>query len=107
MRAVDDHAAVVFRSIDSLRAPAEGACSEPTDVAPAERLFAALKRLTTALDAFDPSLSSESLSELAALGAPAAMRTELARIRQLVDDYQFDAAAEAVAELVRQAGAMD
>jgi signal transduction histidine kinase/CheY-like chemotaxis protein/HPt (histidine-containing phosphotransfer) domain-containing protein len=107
MRALDGHATVVFRSIDRLRAPAEGPSSERTDVAPPEKLSGVLKRLASALDAFDPSTSSDALSELASVGAPAAMRTELARVRDLVDDYEFAAAAEAVAELVRQTEAVD
>ena len=108
IRAVDDHAAVVLRSIDTLRAPAaESPSSERTEVVSREKLSGVLKRLGSALDAFDASSSSDALAELASVGAPAAMGTQLARVRELVDDYEFAAAAEAVAELVRQTEAVD
>jgi CheY-like chemotaxis protein/HPt (histidine-containing phosphotransfer) domain-containing protein len=106
MRAVDDHAAIVFRSIDTLHGPAEALSNEPTDLASAEKLSSVLKRLAAALDASDPSTSSDVLFELASLGTPAAVRTALARVRNLVDDYEFDTAAEAVAGLIRQTEAV-
>ena len=107
MRAVDDHAAIVLRSIDTLQAPVEGASSERTDVVPLEKLSGALKRLAAALDESDPSASSDVLSELASFNAPAPMRTALARVHELVDDYEFEAAAEAVTELIRHTEAVN
>jgi CheY-like chemotaxis protein/HPt (histidine-containing phosphotransfer) domain-containing protein len=101
MGAVDEHATIVFRSIERLRAPAVDTAIEQLEAVDNEKLSSALKRLAAALDAFDPSTSNEALGELARVATPAPVRSELARVRGLVEDYEFDAAAAVVAELLR------
>jgi PAS domain S-box-containing protein len=101
LRAIDEHAAAVFRSIDSLRevsAPPTTAAPPPCDPA---RLRTALERLAAALGNFDLSASSDALTELASVGASADMADALARLRALVDGYEYDEAATLVARLLQ------
>jgi HPt (histidine-containing phosphotransfer) domain-containing protein len=100
--AIDRHAAVVFRSIDTLRAtdaaPAQAATA-PHDPA---KLNAGLQRLAAALADFDLSVSEDALTELAAVGASGTLAGELAKVRELVELYEFDSASTVVADLLRQ-----
>jgi HPt (histidine-containing phosphotransfer) domain-containing protein len=100
---VDEHAAVVFRSIDTLRAadaaPVAGPAPTATPLDPS-RINEALKRLSAALGNFDLSISNDALSELAAAGPPLA--ADVAKVRELVDHYEFDSAGAIVAGLLRQ-----
>ena len=61
-----------------------------------------LEQLAAALGNFDLSASSDALTELASLGAPADVVTVLARVRDLVDGYEYDEAAVIVARLRQQ-----
>jgi two-component system, sensor histidine kinase and response regulator len=102
LRSVDERAATVFRAIDSLRDAPVGAPAvsiPPSD--PAE-LRAVLERLGAALSSFDLSASGDALTDLAGIGAPAAMAADLARVRDLVDGYEYDEAAAIVSRLVQQ-----
>jgi HPt (histidine-containing phosphotransfer) domain-containing protein len=100
--AVNQHAAVVFRSIESLRASGAApavAAAQPQDPV---RLNAALKRLATALTDFDLSASNDALTELDAVGSAGTLASELAKVRDLVELYEFDSASTVVADLLRQ-----
>ena len=102
LRSVDERAATVFRAIDSLRdAPVStpAAAIPPSD--PAE-LRTALERLAAALSSFDLSASGDALTDLAGIGAPAAVVADLARVRGLADGYEYDEAAAIVARLLQQ-----
>ena len=89
---VEERAAVVFRSIETLRA------SAPREADPAARPFdramagAALGRLTTALEHYDASSASGALAELATSGLPAWAADDLGRLRRSVDGYEYDEA---------------
>ena len=102
LRVVEERAATVFSSIESLRtlgsetsAPAPAA--RPAD---AGRLRAALERLHSALADFDPSGSNEALGALQEMGALGDATTELARVRQLAEAYEYGEAADIVARLL-------
>jgi two-component system, sensor histidine kinase and response regulator len=102
LRAVDEQAAIVFRSIDGLRESAVMPSTVAAMPVSPTRLNDALTRLAKALGDFDPSLSNDALTELAAVGTTGPFADEFARLRTLVDDYQFDSAAAIAADLLRQ-----
>jgi len=102
-RVVEEHAAVVFRSIDSLRAPPEsGAQPAAAAAAPVDpvKLRGALERLRAALADFDLSETSETLGGLREMGAPGDLAGDLARVEELAEGYEYDAAAGIVARLL-------
>jgi HPt (histidine-containing phosphotransfer) domain-containing protein len=88
---VDGCAAAALRSIDTLRdvpvAPAFAA--QLMDTATAR---AALDRLQTALADFEMSAANEAVMELTVAGVPAAAASDLARLRDLVERYDYDEA---------------
>jgi signal transduction histidine kinase/DNA-binding response OmpR family regulator/HPt (histidine-containing phosphotransfer) domain-containing protein/HAMP domain-containing protein len=101
-RQVDEHAAIVFRSIDSLRetsvtssAPAAAALDPAT-------LRDTLKRLADALGKLDLSASKAALAGLAAAAVPPTAAAGLARVRELVDGYEYDEAVVVVANLLNE-----
>jgi PAS domain S-box-containing protein len=95
-------AAIVWRSIDTLRdAAARGAQSPAQPVIPSEAR-AALQRLHTALGDFDASAATSALADLDRLGAPAGV--ELAALRHHVDSYDYDEARALVSRLLAQTG---
>jgi signal transduction histidine kinase/DNA-binding response OmpR family regulator len=100
--AVDDYARVVFRSIDTLRtggaAPAAVAVAAPFDPS---SINEALKRLSAALSGFDLSIANEALTELTAAG-PSPIAAEIAKVRELVENYEFDSAGAVVTGLLQQ-----
>ena len=57
-----------------------------------------------ALARFDVEESSTALEEVAAMAAPPELREPIARLRQLVDGYEYEAAAAVVAELLGRLG---
>jgi HPt (histidine-containing phosphotransfer) domain-containing protein len=99
LRSVDEHAARVFRSIDSLRdEPAVSSVPHrPIDLS---KLREGLTRLESALKDSDVSASGDALAELDGIGAPADVATQLSLVRGCVDDYEYDEAAAAVARLL-------
>jgi PAS domain S-box-containing protein len=102
LREVEDRAVIVFRSIESLREK-PGEVEEAADAAtPADpaRLRDLLERLRAALADFDLSGTSEAFREVAALGLPAELRRELTHVHRLIDDLDYDSAAEAVGQLL-------
>ncbi len=89
---VEERAAIVFRSIETLRPSAQ----RETDTAarPFDRAMAgaALDRLTIALEHYDVSSASGALAELATSGLPAWAADDLGRLRRSVDGYEYDEA---------------
>jgi two-component system sensor histidine kinase/response regulator len=88
---VEDRAAVVFRSIETLRAPA------PVPASPAESFDPslagdALQRLTTALDAYDLSAANDTLADLDKAGLGEWAADEYGGLRRSVDAYEYDQA---------------
>jgi signal transduction histidine kinase/CheY-like chemotaxis protein/HPt (histidine-containing phosphotransfer) domain-containing protein len=104
LAAVDERAAVVFRSIDTLRtanaAPAAVAAPAATRL-DASRINDVLRRLSAALGDFDLSASHDALAQLGVAASPP-LAAEIAKVRELVDQYEFDSAAAIVAGLLRQ-----
>jgi two-component system sensor histidine kinase/response regulator len=99
LRVVEEKAAVVFSSIDSLHAEPKRPAPVPTASAvDPERLRGALTRLRTALEDSDPGSSSAVLDELTNIGAG----EDLERVRTLAEGYQYDEAAEIVARLLEE-----
>jgi two-component system sensor histidine kinase/response regulator len=102
LRAVDERAATVWRSVDSLRdapATAPQVRTAPSDPA---KLQMVLEHLAAALGNFDLSAAGNALVELAGLDAPAEVAADLARVRELVDGYEYAEAGEIVARLLER-----
>jgi len=89
---VEERAAVVFASIETLRPPAN---AEPDPAArPYDRAVAgaALDRLTVAVDNYDLTSASGALAELGTAGLPDWAADDLGCLRRCVDGYQYDEA---------------
>ncbi len=102
LREVDERAASVLRTIDSLR---EAPASMPPVTAPPSdpaKLRMTLEKLEAALSNFDLSASGEALTELDRLQAPVGMAADLARVRELIDGYEYDEAGQIVARLLER-----
>jgi two-component system, sensor histidine kinase and response regulator len=89
---VEERATVVFRSIETLRPPADrdaDVALSPFDPAAAG---AALDRLAAALDNYDVSGASGALVELGKSSLPPWAADDLRRLRDCVDGYEYDEA---------------
>ena len=89
---VEERAAIVARSVETLRPPAERQADNsgrPFDRAAAG---AALDRLTTALDNYDASSASGALAELGTSALPAWAAEDLGSLRRHVDGYEYSEA---------------
>jgi two-component system sensor histidine kinase/response regulator len=97
---VEERAAIVFRSIGTLRSmqAAEATPSQAVIVDPG-RLRDALGCLQAALGASDPAATEQVLAGLGA-GIPSALVEDVKRIRALADEYQFDEAGVIVTRLL-------
>ena len=97
---VEEHAAVVFKSIETLRPLAH------REVGTADRSFdravagEALDRLTIALDNYDVSSASGALDDLGTSGLPAWAAADLGRLRRSVDGYEYSEARGIAAHLL-------
>jgi two-component system sensor histidine kinase/response regulator len=102
-RPVDESAYTVFQSIESLRtestpsAPSALASSPPADP---QLLRNHLERLQSVLASGDLSGSSATLDALRGLSVPPELEPRLVRMKEFVDGYEYDRAAEVVAELL-------
>ena len=98
---VEERATVVFRSIETLRPPADRdadvAAVSPFDPAAAG---AALDRLAVALDNYDVSGASGALAELGKSSLPPWAADDLRRLRGCVDGYEYEKAREIAARLL-------
>ena len=86
---VEARAAVVFKSIETLRPPVTREAPRTTgafDPAPAG---AALDRLTAALDDCDTTSVSRALNDVDGLGLPAWAADDLERLHRHVDGYEY------------------
>ena len=92
LAAVEERAAIAFRSIETLRPP------EPLVVNDTSRSFdpraagAVLERLAIALDEYDLSSANGALADLSASGLPAWAADDLGRLRHCVDGYEYSEA---------------
>ena len=102
-RELDARAAVVFKSIDSLRSVAVPVDSEAeSSFVPAEAR-SPLTRLQTALGDFDLSAATSALAELERVDMPRAANL-LSRLRHHVDSYEYDEARVIATQLLNQIG---
>jgi HPt (histidine-containing phosphotransfer) domain-containing protein len=102
-RPVDESAHTVFQSIESLRA--ESTPSAPSALASSpsadpQLLRNHLERLQSVLASGDLSGSSATLDALRGLSVPPELEPRLVRMKEFVDGYEYDRAAEVVAELL-------
>jgi two-component system sensor histidine kinase/response regulator len=100
---LESRAAVVFRSIDSLRGvpvPA-AAASAPLTISGEAR--AVLERLQPALGDFDLTAASSALADLDRVGLPG-NAGDLVRLRNHIEDYEFEEARVLVTRLLEQFG---
>ncbi|MFL5343094.1 MAG: response regulator, partial [Gemmataceae bacterium] len=103
LREVERRADVVFRSIDSLRTelhpdagPTVSAAAPPR---PAQ-LRHAFTNIQTALSDSDLSRCAEIMREIAGLDLPDNIRASVARLKELIDGYEYDEAADVVTLLL-------
>ena len=100
---LDAQAAVVFRSIDTLRGAGAAAPSEPARVSVPADARAVLERLQAALDDYDVSAASAVLGDLDGLATPG-NAGDLVRLRSHVDSYEYDEARVLTTRLLEQIG---
>jgi signal transduction histidine kinase/DNA-binding response OmpR family regulator/HPt (histidine-containing phosphotransfer) domain-containing protein len=102
LRVVEERAAAVFASIESLRTVAPEKTMPATAAGPVDpaRLRAALERLRSALEDSDPSASIAALGALREMGTSGETRNALVRAGELAERYEYDMAAGIVAGLL-------
>jgi two-component system, sensor histidine kinase and response regulator len=106
-RVVEERAAVVFRSIDLLRAERQNGDQAvlPTPATPAApvdsaKLREVLERLRAALAALDIGDTSDALGAIKEMGPPANMTSDLTRVAELAEGYEFDEAEGIVVTMI-------
>jgi len=103
LHAVEERAAVVFRSIATLRqeaAPAAAPVPAAAAVVDPAALHRAVVSLQDAVAASDPEATATSLAALAALQLPDDIGASIRRVRVLSDGYEFDEAGSVISLLV-------
>ena len=100
---LDAQAAVVFRSIDTVRAGRAAVPSEPAQAFVPADARAVLERLQAALSDNDVSAVSAVLGDLDGLAMPG-NAGDLVRLRNHVDSYEYDAAGLLATRLLEQIG---
>jgi PAS domain S-box-containing protein len=98
LEGIETSAAVVFRSIDSLRRPVAAAAASPVDGRVPASARGALERLQSALADFDVSAASSALAELERVAMPDA--GEIARLRTQIDSYEYEEARRLAMQLL-------
>jgi CheY-like chemotaxis protein/HPt (histidine-containing phosphotransfer) domain-containing protein len=96
-------AAVVLRSVDTLRGSGASTALEPGQVLVPPAARPVLERLQAALADFDLSTASIALADLDGVAMPGAVR-ELARLRGHVDSYEYEEARAITNQLLGQIG---
>jgi two-component system, sensor histidine kinase and response regulator len=104
---VEDCAAVVSRSIASLRPEPSRTLSASGEQFDRAAAGAALERLTMALEAYDLSSASGALTDLGTAGLPASAADDLGRLRHSVDGYDYDEARGIASRLLARVHAED
>ena len=89
---VEERAAIVARSIETLRPPADRPSDSPERPFDRAAAGAALDRLTAALDNYDASSANGALAELGTSALPAWAAEDLGRLRGYVDGYEYSEA---------------
>ena len=89
----------MFRSIETLRAPAPAPASSAKPLDPS-LAGDALQRLASALDAYDLSAASDALADLDTAGLGAWAADEYGGLCRSVDAYEYDAARAIAARLL-------
>jgi two-component system, sensor histidine kinase and response regulator len=100
---VEAAAAIVFRSIDTLREVGVTVAAEHGQVLVPLAARAALERLQAALGDFDLSSASSAVAELEGVAMPGAS-SDLARLRHHLDRYEYEAARVLATQLLGQIG---
>jgi two-component system sensor histidine kinase/response regulator len=99
---IEASAAVVFRSIDTLRQPPAGAADGPARGAVPAAARGPLDRLAAALGDFDVSAAGSALAELERVVMPDA--AELAPLRKHIDSYEYEEARGLAMQLLARIG---
>ena len=100
---LEARAAVVFRSVDTLRETIAPVATEPGQVLVPAAARAALERLQAALGDFDLSSASSALADLDRIAMPG-VASDLARLRNHVDSYEYEEARVLATRLLGQIG---
>jgi two-component system sensor histidine kinase/response regulator len=100
-RELDARAAVVFRSIDTLRGVPTAGSAEPDSLVVPVAARGPLTRLQAALGDFDLSAATGALAELDGVDMPRAA-TVLSRLRHHVDGYEYDEARAIAVRMLEQ-----
>ena len=100
---LEGRAAVVFRSIDSLRNVAVPIATRSAQSVMPREARAALERLQAALGDFDVTAATSTLVDLDRVAMPD-NAGEVARLREHVDSYEYDEARALVTRLLEQIG---
>jgi two-component system sensor histidine kinase/response regulator len=96
-------AAVVFRSVDTLRGTIAPVATEPGQVLVPAAARIALEQLQAALGDFDVSAASDALADLDRTPMPGVV-SDLARLRNHVDSYEYEEARVLATWLLGQIG---
>jgi len=89
---VEERAAVVLRSIETLRPSADGLVARVNGPFAAASAGAALDRLMVALENSDATSASRALNDLDSFGFPPWAADDLGRLRHCVDGYEYGTA---------------
>jgi HPt (histidine-containing phosphotransfer) domain-containing protein len=100
---LERRAAVVLRSIDTFRITPTAAGTQSGQLVVPMEARPALERLQVALGDFDLSAASSALADLNRVALPGNI-TELVRLRNHVDSYEYDEARTLVTRLLEQIG---
>ncbi|HET7220355.1 MAG TPA: response regulator [Vicinamibacterales bacterium] len=97
---VEEHAAIAFRSIETLRPVAASAATMSTGSFDGAGAAGALERLTQALEAYDLSSANDAIAGLDASGLTAWAAGDVDRLRHCIDGYEYDEAREIALRLL-------
>jgi signal transduction histidine kinase/CheY-like chemotaxis protein/HPt (histidine-containing phosphotransfer) domain-containing protein/HAMP domain-containing protein len=98
---VEASAAVVFRSVDTLRGAGVPAAIAPAQAVVPSTARPALERLQTALGDFDLSSANSALADLEGIALPGAV-SDVSRLRIHLDGYEYDEARVLATRLLGQ-----
>ena len=104
---VEDRAAVVSQSIETLRPAANRVPETENRLFNREVADAALERLTLALDGFDLSSANGALADLSTSGLPAWAAEDFNHLRHSVEGYEYDEARGIASRLLARVRAVE